>query len=46
MQFNVQWLKKWVAIDLDADALAARLTASGLEVDEIRPVAGERSVRN
>jgi len=43
MQFNVQWLKKWVAIDLDADALAARLTASGLEVDEIRPVAGEFS---
>ncbi len=41
MQFNVEWLKKWVAIDLDAEALAARLTGSGLEVDDIRPVAGE-----
>ena len=43
MQFNVEWLKQWVAIDLDADALAERLTASGLEVDEVRPVAGEFS---
>jgi phenylalanyl-tRNA synthetase beta chain len=41
MQFNVQWLKQWVAIDLDAAALAERLTASGLEVDEVRPVAGD-----
>jgi phenylalanyl-tRNA synthetase beta chain len=39
MQFNVEWLKKWVAIDLDADTLADRLTASGLEVDDVRPVA-------
>ena len=43
MQFNVEWMKKWVAIDLDAESLAERLTASGLEVDEIRPVAGEFS---
>ena len=43
MQFNVEWLKKWVAIDLDADALAAKLTAAGLEVDDVRPVAGEFS---
>ncbi|MGD8357904.1 MAG: phenylalanine--tRNA ligase subunit beta, partial [Lysobacterales bacterium] len=41
MQFNVQWLKKWVAIDLDAAALAERLTAAGLEVDSVRPVAGD-----
>jgi hypothetical protein len=27
MQFNVQWLKQWVAIDLDAAALAERLQA-------------------
>ena len=33
MQFNLEWLKKWVAIDLDAASLADRLTASGLEVD-------------
>jgi phenylalanyl-tRNA synthetase beta chain len=43
MQFNVAWLKKWVAIDLDAGSLADKLTASGLEVDDIRPVAGEFS---
>ena len=43
MQFNVEWLKKWVAIDLDAEQLADKLTASGLEVDDIRPVAGEFS---
>jgi phenylalanyl-tRNA synthetase beta chain len=43
MQFNVEWLKKWVAIDLDTAALADTLTASGLEVDDIRPVAGEFS---
>jgi phenylalanyl-tRNA synthetase beta chain len=43
MQFNVGWLKKWVAIDLDAGSLADKLTASGLEVDDIRPVAGEFS---
>jgi phenylalanyl-tRNA synthetase beta chain len=43
MQFNVDWLKKWVAIDLDAKALADKLTGSGLEVDDIRPVAGDFS---
>ena len=41
MQFNVEWLKKWVAVDLDAEQLAAKLTASGLEVDSVSPVAGE-----
>jgi phenylalanyl-tRNA synthetase beta chain len=39
MQFNVDWLKQWVATDLDAEALAERLTAAGLEVDDVRPVA-------
>jgi phenylalanyl-tRNA synthetase beta chain len=41
MQFNVEWLKKWVATDLDAESLAARLTAAGLEVDDVRPVAAD-----
>ena len=41
MQFNVEWLKKWVAVDLDAAALAEKLTAAGLEVDDVKPVAGE-----
>jgi phenylalanyl-tRNA synthetase beta chain len=43
MQFNVEWLKKWVAIDLEPEALADKLTAAGLEVDDIRGVAGEFS---
>jgi phenylalanyl-tRNA synthetase beta chain len=43
MQFNVEWLKKWVAIDLDAASLADKMTASGLEVDDMRPVAAEFS---
>jgi len=40
MQFNVEWLKQWVEIDLSAEEIAARLTAAGLEVDDLRPVAG------
>ncbi|MEE8496553.1 MAG: phenylalanine--tRNA ligase subunit beta [Xanthomonadales bacterium] len=43
MQFNVEWLKKWVAVELDAAELAARLTASGLEVESVKPVAGDFS---
>jgi phenylalanyl-tRNA synthetase beta chain len=43
MQFNVEWLKKWVAINLDHEQLADRLTAAGLEVDGVEPVAGEFS---
>jgi len=41
MQFNVEWLKKWVALDLNADELADKLTAAGLEVDSVSPVAGD-----
>jgi len=43
MQFNVEWLKKWVAVDLDVEELAARLTASGLEVESVKPVASDFS---
>ncbi len=43
MQFNLEWLKKWVAVDLDAAELAVRLTASGLEVESVKPVAGDFS---
>ena len=39
MLFSVNWLKKWVDIDLPVDELAGRLTASGLEVDTVEPVA-------
>jgi phenylalanyl-tRNA synthetase beta chain len=41
MQFNVEWLKEWVSIDLDAEELAVKLTAAGLEVEDVLPVAGE-----
>ncbi len=41
MQFNVEWLKKWVALDLDAQHLAEKLTAAGLEVESVSPVAGD-----
>jgi phenylalanyl-tRNA synthetase beta chain len=39
MLFSVNWLKKWVDIDLPVAVLADRLTASGLEVDTVQPVA-------
>lgn len=39
MKFSVNWLKQWVALDIDADALADELTAAGLEVDAVEPVA-------
>ena len=39
MLFSVNWLKKWVDVDLPADELARKLTASGLEVDTVEPVA-------
>lgn len=39
MKFSVDWLKQWVPLDLDAEALAERLTAAGLEVDTVTPVA-------
>ena len=39
MLFSVNWLKKWVDLELATDELATRLTASGLEVDTIEPVA-------
>lgn len=40
MKFSFNWLKRWVDIDLDANALARRLTAAGLEVDGIEPTGG------
>ncbi len=43
MLFSVNWLKKWVDIDLPVKELAERLTASGLEVDTVEPVAASFS---
>jgi phenylalanyl-tRNA synthetase beta chain len=35
MRFSLNWLRQWVPTGLDAEAVAARLTAAGLEVDEL-----------
>jgi len=43
MLFSVNWLKKWVDIDMPAQELAGKLTASGLEVDTVKPVAAHFS---
>ena len=40
MKFSLNWLKRWVDTDLDAQSLADRLTASGLEVEEIESLGG------
>jgi len=39
MLFSVNWLKKWVDVDLPVDELVGKLTASGLEVDTVEAVA-------
>ena len=38
MLISVNWLKDWVDLDLSADELSRKLTASGLEVDSVEPV--------
>jgi phenylalanyl-tRNA synthetase beta chain len=43
MKLSLNWLKKWVDIDLSVDELSGKLTASGLEVDTIKPVAADFS---
>lgn len=40
MKFSVAWLKQWVDLDLGGEELADELTAAGLEVDTVEPVAG------
>jgi len=35
MRFSMNWLRQWVPTELDASAVADRLTAAGLEVDEM-----------
>ncbi|MGK7296406.1 MAG: phenylalanine--tRNA ligase subunit beta [Candidatus Wenzhouxiangella sp. M2_3B_020] len=41
MRFSLNWLRQWVATDLDAHSVAERLTAAGLEVDELETVGSE-----
>lgn len=40
MKFSERWLKRWVDVDLPTAALCEQLTAAGLEVGGIEPVAG------
>ena len=40
MKFSEQWVREWVDPPIDTEALAARLTAIGLEVESTTPVAG------
>ena len=38
MRFSMNWLRQWVPTELAASAVADRLTAAGLEVDEVVPI--------
>ena len=40
MKFNEGWVREWVDPPIDTEALVARLTAVGLEVESVTPVAG------
>ena len=39
MKFTTEWVAEWVPLELDAEALSARLTMAGLEVDAAAPAA-------
>lgn len=41
MKFSYEWLSRWARLGIGADALAERLTTSGLEVDSVTPVAAD-----
>ena len=40
MKFSERWVREWADPPGGADALAARLTAAGLEVESVEPVTG------
>ena len=35
MKFSEQWLRQWVNIEVDTQALVDKITMAGLEVDEV-----------
>jgi phenylalanyl-tRNA synthetase beta chain len=41
MKLCENWLKEWVQVDVDIQALADELTMAGLEVDGVEPVAAD-----
>ena len=40
MKFNERWVREWVDPPIDTGELVERLTAAGLEVESVAPVAG------
>ena len=40
MKLNERWIREWVDPPIDTEELVARLTAIGLEVESVAPVAG------
>ena len=40
MKFNERWVREWVDPPIGTDELVGRLTAAGLEVESVAPVAG------
>lgn len=43
MKFSIEWLHEWLASKVDAEKLASTFIMSGLEVESLRPAAGEFS---
>ena len=43
MKVSEQWLRDWVAPELDAQGIADQITMAGLEVDSVEPAAAEFS---
>ena len=41
MKFSEQWLREWVNPAIDTDQLVEQMTLAGLEVDDVKGVAGE-----
>jgi phenylalanyl-tRNA synthetase beta chain len=41
MKFSVLWLQEWLDSKIDAQALASKLTMSGLEIESLEPASGE-----
>jgi len=39
MKFSEQWLREWIDLPLDSEALCEHLTMLGLEVDSVAPAA-------
>ncbi|MFK0573600.1 phenylalanine--tRNA ligase subunit beta [Endozoicomonas sp.] len=41
MKFSEKWLRQWVNIEVDTQALVDKITMAGLEVDTVESVAGD-----